>query len=185
MLRREVIAYWNTQEIRKDKPTPQAEASAGLLVFEQTLWDEVPRLLRELDGALREVCGEGLPWDCAPVRFGSWMGGDRDGNPNVTPQVTREAILNARWMAAALYAAEIEALYSELSVDHCSEELRARVGAAEMPYRAVLRELRQGMNATIAHLANAREGRTAASRALARWSWFSRRIPTRWTGAAC
>ena len=163
MLRREVIAFWNTQEIRKDKPTPQAEARAGLLVFEQTLWDEVPRVLRELDGALLECCGEGLPWDCAPLRFGSWMGGDRDGNPNVTPQVTREAIFNARWMAAALYAAEIEALYSELSVDHCSEELRARVGSAEMPYRVVLRELRHGMTATIAYLDAARDGRPASS----------------------
>ena len=163
MLRREVIAYWNTQEIRKDRPTPQEEARAGLLVFEQTLWDEVPRLLRELDGALHEVCGEGLPWDSTPLRFGSWMGGDRDGNPNVTPQVTREAILNARWMAAALYAAEIEALYSELSVDHCSEELRERVGDAAMPYRVVLRELRQGLNATLEYLDEAREGRQASA----------------------
>ena len=51
MLRREVIAFWNTQEIRKDKPTPQAEARAGLLVFEQTLLDDVPRVLHRLDGA--------------------------------------------------------------------------------------------------------------------------------------
>jgi phosphoenolpyruvate carboxylase len=160
-LRREVIACWNTEEIRSGQPTPQHEARSGLLVFEQTLWDELPRFLRELDAALRDATGAGLPWQCAPLRFGSWMGGDRDGNPNVTPAVTREVCLAARWMATRLYLTEIEALYQELSLTRCSAELRARVGEGEMPYRALLRQVRDGLRETLHILGERMEGREA------------------------
>ena len=85
---------------------------------------------RALDRALRRATGRGLPLDAAPIRFGSWIGGDRDGNPNVTPEVTRRACLMARWTAADLYAREIEALRVELSMTDASAELRARVGEA-------------------------------------------------------
>ena len=54
---------------------------------------------RSLDRTLRRVTGRGLPLDAAPIRFGSWIGGDRDGNPFVTPEVTRRACLMARWTA--------------------------------------------------------------------------------------
>ena len=60
--------------------------------------------------------GEQLPLDASPIRFGSWIGGDRDGNPNVTPEVTRQACLLARWMAADLYFREVDALRAELSM---------------------------------------------------------------------
>ena len=151
-LRREVATFWNTLELRSDQPTPQHEARSGLLVFEQSLWHDLPRLLRTLDETLGEVCGRGLPWDAVPIRFGSWMGGDRDGNPNVTPAVTREACLSARWIAATLYREELDALYQELSVTSANEELRERVGESDMPYRALLRGLRARMEATIDHL---------------------------------
>ena len=122
--------------------TPSDEVKGGLVVIEQTLWDAVPRHLRTLDRSLREATGRGLPVESAPIRFGSWIGGDRDGNPNVTPAVTVEACLLARWMAADLYSREIEALRSELSMRDCSDELRARVGNASEPYRALLKEVR-------------------------------------------
>ena len=64
--------------------------------------------------------GRGLPLDAAPVRFGSWIGGDRDGNPNVTPEVTRQACLLSRWVAADLYLKEIDALRDELSMTRAS-----------------------------------------------------------------
>src|SRR6476660_8458900 len=147
-LRREILAAWETDEIRSRRPTPVDEAIAGLLIFEQTLWDAVPRFLRSLSGALTRATGRGLPLDAAPLRFGSWTGGARDGNPTVTPEVTRLACSVARWMAADLYEREIAALRSELSVTAATPELRARANGAREPYRAVLREVRDRLRAT-------------------------------------
>ena len=147
-LRREILAAWETDEIRSRRPTPVDEAIAGLLIFEQTLWDAVPRFLRTLGGALARTTGRSLPLDAAPLRFGSWMGGDRDGNPTVTPEVTRLACSVARWMAADLYEREIAALRSELSITAATPELRARANGAREPYRAVLREVRDRLRAT-------------------------------------
>ena len=55
--------------------------------MEQSLWAAVPAFLRRLNAALKKHCGRELPMGCAPLTFGSWMGGDRDGNPNVTAAV--------------------------------------------------------------------------------------------------
>ncbi len=148
LLRREIMAAWETDEIRPRRPTPVDEAIAGLLIFEQTLWDAVPRFVRSLDGALRTATGRGLDLDAAPIRFGSWMGGDRDGNPTVTPRVTHLACAVARWMAADLYEREIAALRAELSMTVATPELQARAGGAREPYRVVLREVRDRLRAT-------------------------------------
>jgi phosphoenolpyruvate carboxylase len=147
-LRREIAIAWETDEVRHAQPTPLDEVRWGLVVFEQTLWDAVPASLRALDRALLDATGRSLPRDAAPIRFGSWMGGDRDGNPHVTPQVTVEACLLARWMAADLYLGEITALRTELSLEHGSPELRARVGDTPEPYRVLLGEVRDRLRAT-------------------------------------
>jgi len=157
-LRREITAMWDTDEIRAERPTPVEEAIGGLLVFEGSLWDAVPKYLRSLDRALREACGAGLPLEAAPVRFGSWMGGDGDGNPTVTPDVTRRVCLVSRWMAADLYSREIAALQLELSVTAASEELRARTADAREPYRALLREVRRRLQSTTRSLGSALAG---------------------------
>jgi phosphoenolpyruvate carboxylase len=140
-LREEIAATWLTDEVRRERPTPLDEVTWGLVAFEQTLWEAVPCFLRSLDAALHEACGQGLPVDSAPVRFGSWMGGDRDGNPNVTPEITVRACQMARWMAADLYHREVEALRTELSLRTASPELQARVGSTPEPYRTLLREV--------------------------------------------
>ncbi len=147
-LRGQVTAIWHTDELLRRRPTPVEEANGGLLVFEQTLWDAIPTFARSLDAALTRHCGRGLPLEIAPLRFGSWMGGDRDGNPNVTAEITRRCVALARWMAAELYWAELEQLRSELSLHEASAELRALVGDAPEPYRALLRELQGRMAAT-------------------------------------
>lgn len=147
-LAREITAYWHTDELRRKKPSPREEAWGGLLVFEQTLWDAVPRMMRELDNNLQEYCGKELPASVAPLRFGSWMGGDRDGNPNVTPDVTRDVSLLSRWIAADLYAREVDALIREISLATCSPALREHVGEAAEPYRTVLREVEARLTAT-------------------------------------
>ena len=107
--------------------------------------------------------GRGLPLDAAPVRFGSWIGGDRDGNPNVTPEVTRKACLLARWVAADLYLNEINALRGELSMTRASEALQQRVGDAREPYRALLRGVRENLISTRAWIeASLENGRDVA-----------------------
>ncbi|MGB0205701.1 MAG: phosphoenolpyruvate carboxylase [Neptuniibacter sp.] len=139
---------WHTDEIRKQRPTPVDEAKWGFAVIENSLWTAVPKFLRRLDAQLEETLGENLPLDCSPIRFASWMGGDRDGNPNVTAKVTEEVLLLSRWMAADLYLSDIDALRAELSMYDASKELRDRVGDAPEPYRALLGEVRNRLKAT-------------------------------------
>lgn len=119
-IRREVAALWQTDELRRQKPTPVDEARGGLHIVEQSLWAAVPESLRRIDRALRRHTGKELPIDAAPLRFGSWMGGDRDGNPNVTAKVTHNVACLARWIAADLYLREVDALRFELSMGHAS-----------------------------------------------------------------
>jgi len=152
-LRREVMSAWDTEEIPARRPTPVDEAISGLLIFEQALWDGVPRFLRSLDRALIRATARALPLHAAPVRFGSWMGGDRDGNPTVTPEVTRQVCVVARWMAADLYEREIGALRFELSNRSATPALRDRAAGAREPYRAVLRDVRARLRATRDYLA--------------------------------
>ena len=149
-LHREIAAAWQTDEVRRERVSPLDEVRAGLVVFEQSLWDALPQYLRAVDRALIATVGTPLPRDVAPVRFGSWIGGDRDGNPSITPEVTRQATWLARWQAADLYLKEIIALRNELSLSasHASDELRARVGDAREPYRALLAEVRDRLEAT-------------------------------------
>jgi phosphoenolpyruvate carboxylase len=164
-LRREITAAWKTDEARAGQLTPIDEVKGGLVVIEQTLWDAVPQYLRALDRALRAGAGKALGVDAAPIRFGSWIGGDRDGNPNVTPAVTTESCLLARWMAADLYFKEIQALRSELSMRDGSPELLVRVGQEREPYRALLREVRDRLAHTRDWIDQVLNGR----RSLADW----------------
>lgn len=148
-LRRLMVAAWETDEIRAQRPTPVDEAKWGFTTVEHSLWHALPDCLRELDGVLQETLGERLPLDAAPLRIGSWMGGDRDGNPFVTHQVTREVILLARWMAVDLYLRDIDALRAELSLSRCGELLRSHVGGDSLePYRDWLKGVRERLQAT-------------------------------------
>jgi len=147
-LLREIMTAWSTADVRDERPSPLDEVRAGLVVFEQSLWSALPRYLRSVDRALVAATGRGLPPGVTPIRFGSWIGGDRDGNPNVTPDVTRRACLLSRWVAADLYLAEINALRDELSLQPATPQLRAAAGTAREPYREVLRHVRRRLMAT-------------------------------------
>lgn len=70
----------------RKKPQPTDEARGGLNIVEQSLWHAVPQFMRKLNSAVVQLTGQDLPVNCSPLRFASWMGGDRDGNPNVTAQ---------------------------------------------------------------------------------------------------
>ncbi len=149
-LERLIAEVWYTDEIRTEKPTPQEEAIWGYAVIEHSFWTAVPRLWKGLDRLLREYTGESLELDMAPVRISSWMGGDRDGNPNVTAEVTEEVTRLARWAAADLYLQDIETLLDQLSMSQCTQEFREtwNTGDSHEPYRVVLRDLRQRLTAT-------------------------------------
>jgi len=144
-LRREVLTMWETDDLRPQRPTPMEEVRSGLFIFEQTLWNAVPRHARDLERVLRRVTGRALPVDAAPIVFGSWIGGDRDGNPSITADVTRQACEAARYLALALYTRELAALHAELSSTVATAELRERTQNAREPYRALLADLRHSL----------------------------------------
>ena len=83
----------------------------------------MPMYLRRVSSALKKHTGQDLPLNARPLTFGSWMGGDRDGNPNVTAKVTADVACLARWMAADLYLREVDMLRFELSMGHASEQV--------------------------------------------------------------
>ncbi|KAL2245669.1 phosphoenolpyruvate carboxylase 1 [Sesamum indicum] len=126
-LQREIQAAFRTDEIRRNPPTPQDEMRAGMSYFHETIWKGVPKFLRRVDTALKNIgINERVPYNAPLIQFSSWMGGDRDGNPRVTPEVTRDVCLLARMMAANLYFSQIEDLMFELSMWRCNDELRMR-----------------------------------------------------------
>ncbi|SEM33967.1 Phosphoenolpyruvate carboxylase, type 1 [Pseudomonas sp. ok272] len=147
-LQRLIAEAWHTEEIRRTRPTPVDEAKWGFAVIEHSLWQAVPSYLRKADQALHAATGLRLPLEAAPIRFASWMGGDRDGNPNVTAAVTREVLLLARWMAADLYLRDVDQLAADLSMQQADAALRAKAGDSAEPYRAVLKQLRERLRAT-------------------------------------
>uniref|UniRef100_A0A0R0L301 Phosphoenolpyruvate carboxylase n=1 Tax=Glycine max TaxID=3847 RepID=A0A0R0L301_SOYBN len=108
----EKTSIWQTDELRRSKPAPVDEARAA-----------VPHYLRRVSSALKKHTGKPLPLTCTPIKFGSWMGGDRDGNPNVTAKVTKDVSLLSRWMAIDLYIREVDGLRFELSMNQCSDKL--------------------------------------------------------------
>jgi phosphoenolpyruvate carboxylase len=147
-MQRLIAEAWHTEEIRRSRPSPVDEAKWGFAVIEHSLWQAVPNVLRKADQVLHQATGFHLPLEAAPIRFASWMGGDRDGNPNVTASVTREVLLLSRWMAADLYLRDIDHLAADLSMQQASPALLARVGESAEPYRSLLKQLRERLRAT-------------------------------------
>ena len=161
-LKQLISSAWQTDEIRQHRPTPIDEAKWGFTTIEQTLWNAVPKFIRELNGMVEQQCGQNLPLDIAPVRFASWMGGDRDGNPNVTHNVTQEVLWLSRWKAADLYLRDIENLRWELSIQQCSTEISEALGLDHPePYREYLRDTRSRLKATRHWLAEKLKGNDA------------------------
>lgn len=107
---------WRTNPVRRYKPTPEDESRYGLSVVEQSIWEALPEHYHAVDYALKEIGCEPLPIDCCLLTLGSWMGGDRDGNPYVTAALTKRIVYLSKWRAAHLYWVEIGSLLWELSV---------------------------------------------------------------------
>lgn len=159
-----IAQSWHTDEIRKHRPTPIDEAKWGFAVVENSLWEGVPAFLREFNEQLEKSLDYILPVEAIPVRFTSWMGGDRDGNPSVTATITRHVLLLSRWKAADLFLRDIQVLISELSMSECTPELRQRAGGDTItePYRQVVKGIRRQLINTKVYL----EGRLKGERLL-------------------
>ncbi len=149
-----ITSIWKTDELKRYKPTPTEEARWGLAVIEDSLWNAVPKICSRLDQAVEEYTGKKLPTNYSPFKFGSWMGGDRDGNPNVNHKITKEVILLSRWEAANLYEKEFTKLIQHLSLYECNRKIKKFAGKSQEPYRAYLRPIRNKLKNTQKHIEN-------------------------------
>jgi len=113
----EITALWQTDEVRRRQPTVRDEIRMGLDYYPSVLFDTLPVLYDELADDFREAYGEELPANALPrvLRFGSWIGGDRDGNPLVTPECTRDALQIARETILGYYVERLNDLIWQLS----------------------------------------------------------------------
>ena len=147
-LHEEITSIWKTDELKRSKPKPTEEAQWGLAVIEDSLWNAVPKICSRFNESVEFHTGKKLPIDFSPLVFGSWMGGDRDGNPNVTAKTTEEVILLSRWEAANLYEKEFTKIIQKLSMHECSKQLKKKVGNSQEPYRDYLRPIRNKLKTT-------------------------------------
>jgi phosphoenolpyruvate carboxylase len=143
-----ITEIWRSDEIRQQRPSAVEEAKWGFAVIENSLWQAIPNLMRELDAKLKDKGEKILPLDACPIHFASWMGGDRDGNPNVTANVTGEVLYLARWMAADLYLRDLVSLASQLSMMQATDVLNAWVGECNEPYRECINQLKRKLEQT-------------------------------------
>ena len=144
----ELTIVWNTDDLKRVRPSPFDEARWGLAVIEDSLWDTIPKVYRRLNSIFLKNMNKGLPKNFNPIEFGSWMGGDRDGNPNVTSNITKDVILLSRWEAAKLYEKSLTKIIRSYSMKKCSKQITRQVGKSFEPYRAFLRPLRDKMRIT-------------------------------------
>ena len=162
-----IETLWQTDELRRSRPTPQDEARNALYYLRQIFRQTMPEMLDDLREELR-AHGADLHDGQVPLRFGSWIGGDRDGNPFVTAEVTRDVLKLQAEAAIDVSLEIISDLILELSVSSeltgDDEELRASLAEDlshdsevdstqqemydEEPYRLKLGAMRSKLNAT-------------------------------------
>ncbi|HEU5211020.1 MAG TPA: phosphoenolpyruvate carboxylase [Longimicrobiales bacterium] len=144
-----------TDVVREERPSVHDEVEQGLFFLRSTVWDVAPRIHRDLARALERYYGARVQVP-AVLRWRSWIGGDRDGNPFVTADVTRWTLERHRRTALELHHAELDALHEELSIAHRSTDLPASLraalarhgalsagGEAEEPYRRLIDSMKR------------------------------------------
>ena len=117
----EITSLWQTDEVRRRKPTVLDEIKMGLDHYPGSLMTPIHELYEDTAAAFNETYGGVITPDALPtvVRFGSWIGGDRDGNPHVTAESTREALQKARETILGDYIASVEELRRLLTPSIC------------------------------------------------------------------
>jgi phosphoenolpyruvate carboxylase len=132
-LRTEIELLWLTGELRLEKPTVAQELAWGLYFVNENLFDVVPELQEKLERALRQAY-PGERWEVGPFfQVGSWIGGDRDGNPFVTNRVTQESLYENRLASLRRYRRRLQELLRGLSVTE-------RAAPVSEPFRRALAE---------------------------------------------
>ena len=113
----EITALWQTDEVRRRQPSVRDEIRMGLDYYPSILFETLPALYEQLADDFREAYAHQLPANALPrvLRFGSWIGGDRDGNPLVTPECTRDALQIARETILGYYVERVNDLIWQLS----------------------------------------------------------------------
>ena len=161
-LRRHILTLWQTALIRLSRLKIQDEIETGLRYYPAAFFEVIPQVNAEVRTALRARWPEAHLQDEPILRPGSWIGGDRDGNPNVTADVVRLATGSAAYTALDHYFAEITALEQELSMSarlvKVSDELAALAdechepARADEPYRRALRVIHARLSATASEI---------------------------------
>ena len=135
LIRAEITSLWQTDEVRSHRPTVYDEIKMGLDYYDVSIFATLPPLYQEIATALRDAYGLETEALNLPqmLQFGSWIGGDRDGNPFVTPEVTRDAIQLARGHLLLFYMHRLEEITDLLTTSAqqiaVSSELRKRLDA--------------------------------------------------------
>ena len=146
----EITSLWQTDEVRSHRPTVYDEIKMGLDYYDVSIFATLPGLYREISHALRASYGLEIEAHELPLVliFGSWIGGDRDGNPYVTPDVTRDAIQLARGHLLHFYQGQLETIMDLLTTSaqqqpvsaELAEQLRAYVSVVHTPEAQVFGE---------------------------------------------
>jgi len=136
----EITALWQTDEVRRRQPTVHDEIKMGLDYYPSVLFETLPALYEELADDFCETYGEELTPNDLPrvLRFGSWIGGDRDGNPLVTPECTRDALQIARETILGYYIDRVNELIWQLSPSTHQIRVSTRLEAALNSYRTTV-----------------------------------------------
>jgi phosphoenolpyruvate carboxylase len=139
----EITGLWQTDEVRSRRPTVYDEVKMGLDYYDVSIFETLPELYREISASLRAAYDLEIdPLELPQVlRFGSWIGGDRDGNPFVTPEVTRAALQLARGHLLLYYQRQLDLIIDLLTTsaqqrpvsDALLERLRAYVAQVHTP----------------------------------------------------
>lgn len=115
LIRTEIAKLWQTDFIRPWRPSVMQEVARGLSI-KPVLWNEVPKVSEELRRALQESFGDEVRLNGPSITFGSWIGGDRDGHPGVTAEVTEETFAWLRREAITFHLQACERLFDSLSI---------------------------------------------------------------------
>eukprot|EP01055_Gregarina_sp_Pseudo9_P001446 Gregarina_sp_Pseudo_9__1445@NODE_196_length_3664_cov_24_121931_g181_i0_p1_GENE_NODE_196_length_3664_cov_24_121931_g181_i0NODE_196_length_3664_cov_24_121931_g181_i0_p1_ORF_typecomplete_len1174_score351_52PEPcase/PF00311_17/1_3e150PEPcase_2/PF14010_6/0_00061PEPcase_2/PF14010_6/4_9DDE_Tnp_ISAZ013/PF07592_11/0_2_NODE_196_length_3664_cov_24_121931_g181_i01413626 len=121
-IRRCIEVFWETDCLRRTKPTVFSEAANIANTIEQMVFHSLPQYLRSLDMELVKMGEQCLPLLVRPYKFASWAGGDRDGNPFVTHQVTRNVLLSNYIRGTGLFLHCIEELFDQVALSTASPE---------------------------------------------------------------